>query len=193
MDEVVLYRVDTQKSLFTVHPFATGLAKTLSHGLNIAIRDFTGEIRFVPGTLQKAGINLQIKADSLSVTDDMKDTDRYEIERVMKDEVLRAAQHPIIEFKSSSIRPHQTMEKHYRLEVTGELSLSGHRTSHSFETTIVMGTDSLRANGQFQVKQSDYKIPPISAAAGLIKVHDQVKLHFYLVAQKEAENHAGAF
>lgn len=185
MNDVVLYRVDTQKSLFTVHPFATGLGAALSHGLRIAVRDFTGEIRFVPGALEKANIRMKIKTDSLSVMDDMKESDRREIETMMKAQVFRSTEHPFIEFRSSSIKPHKTMENHYRLEVAGDLTLNGILCPQSFEATVVLGTDSIRANGQFQVKQSDYRIPLITAGAGLIKVHDQVKLHFYMVAQKD--------
>lgn len=185
MNDVVLYRVDMEKSLFTVHPFATGLGATLSHGLRIAVRDFTGEIRFVPGTLEKASIKMKIKADSLSVMEDMKDSDRREIENTMKTQVFRSAAHPFIEFRSSSVKPYQTMENHYRLEIFGELTVNGILCLQSFETIVVMGTDTLRVNGHIQVKQSDYKIAPITAGAGLIKVHDQVKLHFYLVAQRD--------
>jgi polyisoprenoid-binding protein YceI len=193
MEETVLYRIDTQKSLFTVHPFATGLAATLSHGLNIAIRDFTGEIRFVPGTLQQARIRIKVKTDSLRVTDDMKESDRREIERAMKEEVLRTAEHPVIEFKSSSIKAYKTMESHYRLEVSGDLTLNGVLRSQPLEAIVVVGEDTLRANGKFEALQSDYKIKPISAAGGLIKVHDLVKFHFYIVAQRAAsESQASA-
>lgn len=193
MEETALYRIDTQKSLFTVHPFATGLAATLSHGLSIAIRDFTGEIRFVPGTLQHAHIKMKIRADSLRVTDEMKESDRREVDRATKGEVLHAAEHPIIEFNSSSVKPYKTMENHYRLEVTGDLTLNGVRGSHSLEAIVVVGADTLRANGRFEVLQSDYKIQPISAGGGLIKVHDLVKLHFYIVAHRAAtESHANA-
>lgn len=186
MDDLVLYRIDRQKSLFTVHPFATGLAGTLSHGLNIAIRDFTGELRFQPGTLQNASIRMKIKADSLSVTDEMKEHERHEVERAMREEVLRVSEHPLIEFKSSSVTALKTMQNHYRLKVAGDLTLNGSLRSQAFDATLVVGTDTLRANGQFEARQSDYGIRPISAGGGVIKVRDEVKLHFYIVAQKES-------
>ena len=186
MNDSVLYRIDTRKSLFTVHPFATGVAGALSHGLNITIREFTGELRFVPGTLQNASIRMKINADSLHVTDEMKESDRAEVERVMKADVLRTAEHPMIEFRSSSVKPRKTMENHYRLEIAGDLTLRGSACPQSFEAVVVVGSDTLRANGQFEARQSDYGIQPVSAAGGLIKVRDLVKFHFYIVAQKEA-------
>lgn len=186
MSSLVRYGIDTRKSLFTVHPFATGVAAALSHGLTIAIRDFTGELQFIPGTLQDASIHMKIKADSLSVNDDMKESDRREVERTMREQVLRTSEHPEIEFKSAAIKVNMTADNHYRLNINGYLNLNGTVRAHSFEAQAVFGSDSLRANGQFVAKQSDYAIPLISAAGGMIKVRDEVKFHFYIVALKEA-------
>ena len=186
MSSLVRYRIDTQKSLFTVHPFATGVAAALSHGLTIAIRDFTGELQFIPGSLQDASIHMKIKADSLSVNDDMKQSDRREVERAMKEQVLRTSQHPEIEFKSNSVKSSKTADNHYQMTVAGYLTLNGHVRAHSFDARVVLGSDSLRANGEFEAKQSDFGIPLISAAGGLIKVRDAMKFHFYIVALKEA-------
>jgi polyisoprenoid-binding protein YceI len=133
MSSLVRYRIDTKKSLFTVHPFATGVAAKLSHGLNIAIRDFAGELKFIPGTLQDASIHMKIKADSLSVNDDMKESDRREVERTMREQVLRASEHPEIEFKSAAIKANMTTENHYRPDVTGYLNLKGTVRAHSFD------------------------------------------------------------
>jgi polyisoprenoid-binding protein YceI len=186
MSSLVRYRIDTRKSLFTLHPFATGVAAALSHGLTIAIRDFTGELRFVPGTLQDASIHMKIKTDSLSVNDDMKESDRREVERTIREQVLRASEHPEIEFKSAAIKANMTTANQCRLDVTGYLTLNGAVRAHSFDAQVVFGSDSLRANGQFVAKQSDYGIPLISAAGGMIKVRDEVKFHFYIVALQEA-------
>jgi polyisoprenoid-binding protein YceI len=186
MSTIVHYQIDTQKSLFTVHPFATGVAATLSHGLTIAVRDFTGDLQFVPGTLQEAAIQMKIKADSLTVTDEMKESDRREVERTMKNQILRTPEHPEIRFRSSSIRVNKTTENHYKLEITGDLTLNGTVRSHSFDALVVMASDSLRAHGQLEARQSDYGIPLITAGGGLIKVRDEVKFHFYVVAQKQS-------
>lgn len=145
MSSLVRYRIDTRKSLFIVHPFATGAAAILSHGLNIAIRDFIGELQFVPGSLQDASIHMKIKADSLSVSDDMKESDRREIELTMKEQILRSSEHPEIVFKSTAIHPKMTTENHYRLDVAGQLNLKGVVRSHAFDAQVVFGSDSLRA------------------------------------------------
>ena len=43
----------------------------------------------------------------------------------------------------------------------------------------------MRASGEFSVRQSDYEIAPITAAAGAIKVKDEVKCTFDIVARKQ--------
>jgi hypothetical protein len=47
----VCYVVDKRASQFTVQAFASGLAAVVAHSPKIAIRDWTGEARFTPGTL----------------------------------------------------------------------------------------------------------------------------------------------
>lgn len=182
----VQYRIDTQKSLFTVHPFATGLAATLSHGLTIAIRDFTGIMHFVPDTLQQASLKMRIKSDSLTVTDQMKDDDRHEVERTMRYQVLRTTEYPEVVFESSSIVPTSLGGSLHKVDVSGKLTLNGVTRPHSFTAQVAVRGDVLRANGDFKAKQTDFDIPLVTAGAGLIKLHDELKFHFYIVAEKQA-------
>ena len=184
MDTPVEYRIDTQKSLFTAHPFATGLAATLSHGLTIAIRDFTGLVRFVPETLAQPSLKIIIKSDSLALTDEMKEADRREVEQTMKQQVLRTSEHPEIVFESSSVTSIRLGGNLHKVDVSGTLTLSGTTRPQSFTAQVVLIGSTLRANGEFRVRQTDFGIPLITAGAGLVKLHDDLKLHFYIVAQK---------
>jgi len=184
MDTAVQYRIDTQKSLFTVHPFATGLAATLSHGLTIAVRDFTGSARFVPGTLAQASLKMRIKSDSLVLTDEMKEDDRREVEQTMKRDVLRTSDHPEIVFESSSVASTHLGGNLHKVDVIGMLTLNGTTRPQSFTAQVVLSGSTLRANGEFKTRQTDFGIPLITAGAGLIKLHDELKLHFYIVAEK---------
>lgn len=186
MGAAVQYKIDTQKSLFTIHPFATGLAATLSHGLSIAVRDFTGMIRFVPDTMEQASLQIRIRSGSLAVTDSMKEADRQEVERTMKQQVLKVVDYPEILFESTSVLPTRLGGSLHRIDVDGKLSLHGVTKPHSFSAQVVVRGDSLRANGDFKVLQSEYQIPSITAGAGLIKLHDELKLHFYIVAEQQA-------
>ena len=48
-----------------------------------------GEMEFVPGTMEKASLQLTINVGSLEIMDEVSAMDRREIERVMFDEVLQ--------------------------------------------------------------------------------------------------------
>lgn len=185
MEGAVRYEIDTQKSLFTVHPFATGLGSVLSHGLTIAVRDFTGSVSLDPDTLKQASLMIRIKADSLTVNDQIKQDDRREIERVMKQEVLRTSEHPEVVFESSYIALTKVAGLIHRADITGKLSLNGVRRELLFTSQVIVRDESLRANGEFKIKQTNFGIPLITAGGGLIKLHDDLKFHFYIVADKQ--------
>jgi hypothetical protein len=48
-----------------------------------------------------------------------------------------------------------------------------------------MNGEVLRATGEFSVRQSDYAIRPVSAAAGTVKLKDELKLSFDIFARKQ--------
>jgi hypothetical protein len=48
-----------------------------------------------------------------------------------------------------------------------------------------MNGDVLHATGEFSVRQSDYDIRPVSAAAGTVKLKDELKLSFDIFARKQ--------
>ena len=43
----------------------------------------------------------------------------------------------------------------------------------------------IRASGEFSLNQSDYGIKPISVAGGTLKVKDELKFSFDMVARKQ--------
>ena len=49
----VKFLIDTSASRFTVQAFATGMLSTFGHNPKIGIRDYEGEIKFVPETYEK--------------------------------------------------------------------------------------------------------------------------------------------
>ena len=70
MSDYVRYSMDASQSQFTVHAFASGLAAVVAHNPKFAIRDFSGEARFISDTLRDASIQVRIKAASLELMDE---------------------------------------------------------------------------------------------------------------------------
>ncbi len=181
----VIYRVDPRRSRFIVRTFATGMLSAFGHNPTLAIRDFTGEVQFSPEHPEDASLRLQIKADSLEVTDEVSDKDRREIERQTREDVLEAARYPEIVFESTKVSAEKVMGSQYRARITGKLTLRGITRDCVIDSQVIAGEDTLRANGEFPLRQSDFNIKPVSAVGGTIKLKDELKFSFDIVAYRQ--------
>jgi polyisoprenoid-binding protein YceI len=179
-----IYKVSASQSRFTVRAFAGGLLSALAHDHTISIREFTGEARFTYGAVEPASLQLTIKSASLAVTDKVSDSDRKKIEDTMRSEVLEVDKHPVITFKSTSISASRVDEGKYQTKISGDLTLHGTTRSVTFDAFVTFYEASLKAQGQFAIKQSNYGIKPVSVAGGTIKVKDELKFSFDIVANR---------
>ena len=180
----VCYRVEGRRSRFVVKAFATGLLSAFGHSPTIAIRDFTGEAQFSPDQVEAASLRLRIKAESLAVADEVSDKDRREMERQMRDEVLETARYPEIVFESTNISAERVTDSQYRARITGNLSMHGVTRQCVIDAQVIAGEDTLRANGEFPLRQSLFNIKPVSAVGGAIKLKDELKFSFDIVGSK---------
>ena len=187
--KTVRYRIDTNRSRFAVQAFVTGVLAAFAHSPVIAIRDFTGEAEFAPDALEKASLRLNVKAASLESVDDLSARERQEIERITRDEVLEVFRYPEITFESYEITGNNITGGLHRVKIAGHLCLHGVKSKCAFDAQVSVTPDTLRANGEFMLRQSDYGIKPVNATAifsisgGTIKLKDELKLSFDIVAR----------
>ena len=181
----VRYSIDRERSTFTVRAFATGLLSAFGHNPTIAIPDFEGEVVFNPETVDQSSLRLVIHATSLTVTDDIREKDRIEINRAMQEEVLESDSYPDIIYESSGLTASKVGEGQYWGTLNGELVLHGVKRNQPLPVRISVNGDVLHATGEFSVRQSDYDIRPVSAAAGTVKLKDELKLSFDIFAGKQ--------
>jgi polyisoprenoid-binding protein YceI len=180
----VRYRIDSGQSKFTVRALVGGLLSSFGHNHTIAIREFTGEANLTPNSIEPASLQLTIKADSLAVLDKVSDKDKKEIEAKMQNEVLETGQHPTIVFKSTNISASKTAEGQFDVQIWGDVTLHGVTKSIWFKGQMTMGGNTLRSKGEFALRQSEFKIKPVSVAGGTIKVKDELKFSYEVVAIK---------
>jgi polyisoprenoid-binding protein YceI len=182
----VRYLIDAKRSTFTVQAFSTGLLSAFGHSPRIAIRDLEGDVEFVAAGPKIEGVRLhmRIRADSLEVVDDISDKDRREIQHQMFEDVLETKYHPEIVFDCSQATANGYGDR-YWVALNGELALHGETHRLPISARVVVTGDSLRASGEFQVRQSDYGIAPVKVAGGAIKLKDEVKCTFDIVARKQ--------
>jgi len=182
----VRYTIDAQRSTFTVRAFATGLLSALGHNPTISIPDFEGEVSLNPEAVEQSTLRLVLQSAALTDTDDIREKDRTEINRAMHQEVLESDGYPEIVYECSSLTANKTGEGQYAVVLNGELTLHGVTGSQRVAAKVALNGDTLRAAGDFSIRQSDYGMRPVSAAGGTIKLKDELKLSFNISARKQA-------
>ncbi len=180
----VHYVTDARASQFTVQVFAGGLLSAFGHSPTIAIREFAGEAEVYPDDLERSSLKLTIQAASLTVRDDISDKDRREMERAMREEVLETPSYPEIVYECSKVESSKAGEGQYSVKLLGDLTMHGVTQPESVHARVVLNGDSLRAFGNFTVRQTDYGLKLASAAGGALKVKDELKFSFNIVAGK---------
>jgi polyisoprenoid-binding protein YceI len=179
------YKINAGQSHFTVRALVGGLLSSVAgHDHTIAIRDFSGTVLFTYGSVTPAALQFAVKADSLAVTDKVSDSDRNKIQTTMRNDVLDVGNYPEITFKSTSVTAARVEEGKYQTHITGELTLHGTARPLTINAFVTFYATSLQAEGQFALRQSDYGIKPVSVAGGTIKVKDELKFSFTIVAER---------
>ena len=185
---LVVYTIDPSISRFTVRAFASGMFSAFGHNPTLAIRDFEGEATFSPDAMDDSRLVLRIKAASLSVTDKISDKDRRELESTMNQDVLETSRYPEMVFESSKVSASKAGDEQFFVNLIGTLTLRGVSNNQPVVARISLTGDMLRAHGEFSLLQSAYGIQPISVAGGALKVKDELKCSFDIVARKKVDN-----
>jgi polyisoprenoid-binding protein YceI len=181
------YRLVAERSQFTVQAFAEGFLSSFGHDPVIRIRDFTGEVEFTPDAPSEASVSVTIKADSLAADESIKEKDRLEIERMMREQVLETGEYPEIVFKSTNVSASRLGQNRYRARIIGDLQLHGATQKNLWiQAEVAMSAEqALRAQGGFSLKQTDFGIKPVSVVGGTMKVKNELKFTFDITAEKQ--------
>jgi polyisoprenoid-binding protein YceI len=174
------YLLDASQSRLSVQAFARGALSALGHSPTFEARAFTGEIRFASGAIADTTIYLMVQADSLALIDSVSASDRDEIERRMRQEVLETATYPDIVFQSTEITASKIVEGCYRLGIAGKLSLHGLTNLHKLDAPLRVTENEVRLSGDCALSQSSYRVKPVSALGGLITLKDELRIVFEL-------------
>ena len=135
--------------------------------------------------LSMASFNVRIKTASLNVQDEMRADDKRTLERMMNEEVLRTSRYPEVTFQSEIVRATKLAEALFRVDIAGALTLNGITRSHEFISQVAVSPYSLRANGNFEIRQSDFDIKQVAIAGGALTLRDELKFAFFVVAKLE--------
>jgi polyisoprenoid-binding protein YceI len=179
------YTVDPARSRIEVAVSRGGLLKVLGHDHVIMAKSFSGQIRFDPGSIVDSSVQLNIDARSLVVLDDpnLSEKDSKQIQDTMEGaKILDTQDFPQITFHSTGVS--RTTSAPEGLTLQGRLLLHGVEKEIVFPVQVHPEADLLHVTGIVVIAQTDFGIKPIKAAAGGIRVKDQVRVMFEIFARK---------
>ncbi|MBI2404248.1 MAG: YceI family protein [Gemmatimonadetes bacterium] len=185
-----------RSSLLLVHAGKAGLLKGFGHEHQVRAHAFTGTVVYFPGDLGRSRVRVTVLTDSLRVVPEADSADIPEITKTMRSKTLRVDSFPEITLVSQLVVPIEAGDaagapgaagaagaaEPKLVRVTGDFTMVGRTRAVSVDLALDVSADTLRAEGSFVVKQTDFGIKPYSTALGLVKVKDEVRFELRVVA-----------
>jgi polyisoprenoid-binding protein YceI len=182
---IARYRLDADHSRFTVQAFAGGALSFLGHSPTFVVRDFTGELDFDPEAPASGWIRVIVRSDSLDLLDNVRPADREEIEGRMRREVLETTTYPEIRFEADAVHARPAAANQYQLRLAGGLSLHGVTGLQEADALLTLFSDGMRLAGESSLRPSEYRMRPVTALGGTIRLTDRLRVVFDIVGWKE--------
>ena len=179
------YRLDASQSKFIAHALAGGPLWFKGHDHLVAVREFTGEAELTPESVNPASLQITAKTASMAETSSVFTAPQKQIiDKELREIVLLPNQYPEIIFKSTNVSGKSIGNGQYDLKIAGELTLHGVTRPITIPTKVTVTGNKLRAQGEFDIDRSDFKVKATSAMHGLIRVRDKVKFTFDIVGHR---------
>lgn len=181
----LVYGLDASRSRFIAHALSGGLLWFKGHDHLVAVRQFTGEARLDPDSIGAASLQINAKAASMEETSSVfTEPQKKIINKELREIVLLPDQYPDIVFKSTTVTGKTLSTGQYDLKIEGNLTLHGVTRPIKIPTKVTVTGNNLRAQGEFSIDRSDFKVKATSAMHGLIRVRDKVKFEFDIVGHR---------
>ena len=156
----------------------------LGHNPKFVATDFGGSVTFDPDAPNEAALTMSMRAASLMLIDEGRESDRETILRTMHDQVLESAKYPEISYRCDQARPHALVPGQFEVTLEGDLTLHGVTRPQQISAKLNATASMFRAFGEFSVRQSDYDIKQVTVAASMLKVKDELTCTFDIVARR---------
>jgi polyisoprenoid-binding protein YceI len=164
-------KIDTERSMFTIHVGKAGLFSAAGHEHEVRARVARGSM----DAGSSPHIDFTVDARTLTVMPDpdLSPDKQAEVQQTMHTKVLESEKYPEISFRSTSIKP--TGERKWA--IVGELTL------HSQSRPIRV--EARESNGSYtgtsRIKQTDFGIEPVAVGGGLVKVKNELRIEFLVI------------
>ncbi len=115
----------------------------------------------------------------------MGDFERKEFHAALRNQVLEADKFPTIKFTSVSVSNVQRDGDKRSFTLNGDLTIHGTTKRVSFPVNATISNNELRATGEEKFKQTEFGLKPFEKGLGLIKIGDELKVAFNIVAKMQ--------
>jgi polyisoprenoid-binding protein YceI len=151
----------------------------------VVVKDYKIKIE-KPDDESRLGVEVEANAKTLTNQDEtMSEFERKEFHHALRVVSLESEKYPTIKFTSVSISDLQRSGNSRTFTLTGDLSMHGETKRISFPVKALFEGDKLTATGEAKLKQSEFSMKPFEKGFGLIKVGDELKVNFNLIAKAQ--------
>lgn len=188
----VLYSVDAAASQALLQVYREGPMASMGHNHIIAVRELQGSVQ-VHDDISRSSFELQFPVTALVVdepelraqsgpdfssivSDSAREGTRS---NMLGDKLLQAASNPGITLNSERVTAAGT-----GWMVSTRISVRGQETLVDIPMQLLEDGDQLTASGEFSVLQTSLGLTPYSALFGALRVADEIKVRFRIVARR---------
>jgi polyisoprenoid-binding protein YceI len=183
-DKTRIYTIDLSQSRVTATLTQEGFIARRYPTHRVEVKNFTGKIEVPERDETRIAVEVAAETKSLTNADEgMTEFERREFHNVLNNSVLESDKFPMIKFISVSVSDARKSGETRSFTLNGDLTMRGVTKRVSFPVTVTISKDQLRATGDAELKQTDFGIKPYSGKLGMIRIGDEVKINFAIVAK----------
>lgn len=166
----------------------SGLFGFAGHSHVIRARAFSGNVVYYPHAAARSHLQITVQTDRLEVLTPPDTAEIRKVTEAMRTEILHIDQYHEIRLATKEVTPTA-----HGFHLIGALTLVGQTRDVPIDVSVEAGVDTLRAEGTFAIKQTDFGIKPFSGGpAGTVKVADKVTFTIEAIAVRTAAGPANA-
>ena len=188
-----VYRIDSEASTLHILVYRGGTLARLGHNHVISSRSVSGRI-WRSTALENSGFAISIPVHALIVDDNAaraaegedfplnvaEDAKQGTKANMLRDTLLDGAHYPDISLHAVSLQGDADAPR-----VIATLRIKDQTRNITVPVTLRLADGNLHAKGEFEIKQTDFGITPLSVALGALLVLDAIKIKFDLVAKPD--------
>jgi polyisoprenoid-binding protein YceI len=179
-----IYTIDIESSRITAQLTQEGLLAKLRPRNEVEVKSFNGKIQVSPSDEADIAVVLESEVRSMTNIDkDMSEFERKEFHNILHNIVLESEKFPTIKFASISVTDVQRSDESRRFTLNGDLTIREVTRRVAVPVNVTIRNQELRATGEGIFKQSEFGIKPYVGGLGAIKIADEIKVNFVIVAK----------